>query len=1768
MPQPNNMLPSMYSAPIASGIDPTPMYGMEGMPMPFGADPRMALAGQFILAPKMREMMGQSGFAPMGLGHDQNVYDTYRKQQYTQMQQKVVMEAAARDRENVFRTFRGMSAMSGIGFGADQRRAANSLADMTTMAAPIMASMNPDLLDQLGGSRGSAAVMAKRMMDAGRYRMDPLSGRMGMSPDSVAKMSGQIYDDLYLRGDPRDMGSVTAGQAGALFGELQNRGMVYGSPGTTRQRAYAAVGELGRGNPGELAAAAKRQGVQVPGDFQKISPEDLDKLTLDESVAGRLRTFDADKIKRSLKSYAGAVSAMRDIFGDMGRPNAPMQELMGGLEAMTMGSMSQMDPARAGQIARQTHNLAKQTGVTMDSAMVLQQHAGARAQQLGLEPIFAVHATQGALAYGGAYRAQGHAAHTAFGAFNADQMTQLDANLRLQASGSNMANQLGTAMRLREQGAFKKGSDAERFTTAVMSGVNEFVDARGKTRSLNMNQNEFMEMMQREGIDDGTVRDMLDQRDTNREQVDRYGITNIVRKEQGVGEMNPLVSLRMGETLNQRLRATGKLTDDQVRAAIDKASPGAAKRIMGMSTEKFARTGERETEIARILEDELKGTDAGGVLAAMSQEDRGKFLRTTASQFYGNMDRFVKQSGYRGMGSFQNVHRSMNQDVMQEAERQQLQARFTGEMQEALSPLGRGTAMSRAIDAMQELRPGDAAGMQNVMMKAFGGVDTKDINMALQKPLAALAEKKKQVEQLMARVGRTTNSEEKTRLMGELDGLMKELKAQTDDAAKMGERFGLYKDGGVTKEDTDRALQSTTAVAKTVMDLSGIRGGFGREVSKEQAEEAAANYGRGKMTAEEAAVVIMARRRHDPAWQATEEEGKKMSEAGGGRVSPDQARAALTAQKQARIGQIKDEDILGEMAGGTIDMTTDGGKAAAKALALHRRGKLALRGSADDVKKVKEEAAKRGENLTDDQAQEMADAEQRAKRLGVTEEEITMYEKGDAAKKVAATGSRYGGINAAIMNRERHRYVVSDTQREEFVERMGLKGKVDLGTDEGKKTVDDMIFKRRAADEKGRFMAFRQSDDGARFREDVDMRSQDVENVMAKLLSSPQTVKRFGMASVDMAEDLKAGQQRLRDLALLHTGGDMARLMMGDVDYDGSIGGTGKAAKVRAEVEDLVQQQTSLIRAVHGTHGAEGRQFQLGQKVESLVTDGNPVLDPVRELMVKRAMIAEGIDPGLSKGGDINAAIAAVPEDKRQALRDRFAFESNRLEDKDLSDEHKQALMASREKIGNQREALGLLGVRLNRGETVTEALARMDKVIADPNADPSLKAGFENAKKQLDRTVKAVAAARRVRPEDEAMVTAHTDLMKRVDDFAAKHGTTPQELAEVLEGKKDVKRLTAFSDAEEAAVGKARAGVEAADHDLQAAEEDVLGMTYKLKEDGLSMADRKAAQDKLAAAKKKVGEAQAARKTAIASVDDVAKGRGVTSDELLFTEKGRLTKEQIVDIAADMTALGKGTPDVMKFLKERGIDKPEELRDYQKMVEAAVERQREALGRESAPAMDLLGEFQEAFGFDKVDRADPKLQPIATKLGGTEQRRLLQQVIGTQASLKSQSADAVGTLADRVKKFGPDSAEGKEAKALLDKMTDPTKKNAGVDTMIAGYRDAMAEADPAKKKAAMEKFQTTFGMTADGLRRFEQAYELQNKLGLTAYGQGRTVSDAQLGKVMDRMQTGGQDFRAPDEKGGAPTQTHVTGELIIKGNVGYLDASTGGSMVHGGPTG
>lgn len=1337
-PQSSAVLTGLASGyePMARGIPFQRTFPLQGLPFVGGGGGMLGSAVGMAATPFVQQMMGQAGMVPMGVGHDQNVYDLLMNQRYTQMQMQAMRQAADSDRQAIFQTFRGLAAVTGTPFGAELRRATNALTSTAVMAAPMFAEMMPEFMDQLGGARGSATVMALRMMQAGRYRTDPVTGRMGMSPESAGGMANRLMEDLYAPEAIGRMQGLRAGQVGGLFQELQARGMLgtgaAATPGGTgalgndvRSQVIRALQDLNMDRPGDLRQSAGRLGVDLSRGPQGLSGTDLDKLQADPMVSDRLRAFDTERVKRSLKAYTGAVAAMRDIFGDLGRPNAPMQELVSGLEALTMGSMSQIDPARLGIMARQTANLARQTGVGLDNALMLQQHAAARAQQMGIEPVFAVQATQGALGFGGAYRAQGHAAHTAWGAMNADQVQQLDTNLRVQAASSDMANRMAVALRTGETiGGFRAGSQAGRYVAAVRAGLNQFQDEGGQLRSVNMSDAEFLHMMttaqdtrgRPANVGEGDVRTMLGEAGTNREFVERHRLTDIVRRAQGPDDVHPFVAHRLQETLYSRLR------DQMVRQGV--ADPEASRRAQGLavdasrratermfqlSTEEFSDTGTRNRLMGDILRDELRQS---GVLRDMDPTDRQQWLRQTAEQFYGHANTALAASRYSAFGNLQNVHRLTNQTTLNEADRQQMQARFTGEMQEAMAPLGRGTILSRAVDALQNVRSDDPQAMLKVLGQALGGVRTDDINRALMPAFRKVLDRREMVEALQRRVQAEQNPEERVGLMQQLETSRRELTYQATMLAQTGEQFGMFSADSLGHEDIARAARSTAGLMTARNDIVGLRGAFGGQVTDTEVtnilapamtREAAitalgftgayadlnpdrqrqvdrlAQRGRAGTEANyvEAVAVLSARRgmdvdllqqysaaedevarlEHIPEAKRNDRQRKQLEVATAARNArheemrlggqqaildetvkkvKDQFRAPTRAPGQpeapsqigdpdarrmavaylaANVENVADDDVRTQMGGLTFS-EGEAGKAEARALARVNRRAIPYRATADEVKHIQSQY--RGQ-ITEDEAKELANARLRAMRLGIDEEEVANIQKEDGVPADQRNPqTEMDAIDKAFARRADARWKVSDQDREEWrkdhprptptpKERARF---LDVWPELKPKNltetqIDDEMERRaillgRQDANRRDFAQFWASEEGQAFRETTDYAQQDVENVAMRLVQTPQMVQRLGSRAIEMHEQLQRGQQRLRELALYHAGGDLARLAAGNLDVNVTTPeGAAVADRVREEWNTTVRGQRDILRELHEQEGQRGHRFQLGDETEA-----------------------------------------------------------------------------------------------------------------------------------------------------------------------------------------------------------------------------------------------------------------------------------------------------------------------------------------------------------------------------------------------------------------------------------------------------------------------------------------------------------------------------------------------------------------------------------------
>ncbi len=828
-------------APLVSGAAPPRLTGMEGVPwLGGGGTPFQDIAGM-AMTPYYNRMLGHVGMTPLGVGHDRNVADVMRHMRFTKMQQDAMRFAAETDRNTFMHTAQGIAAATGTPFGYDQQQAASTLVGGMVAASPMLATAMPEFYDSLGGTKGSAAVLANRVFDAGRYRIDPLTGRMGVSSESAGFAARNIMQDLYSDQNLAQMQGITAGKLGEVYKQLQHRGMVAGSesmagfaghaPGSPYGEAKRALDYMGRNETVGLTRAASAAGVDLSKGLDKLDSGELDKLMAQPDVGNRMRAFDAERIKRSLKDKVDALVAMRDIFGDAGQPNAPMSQLVQGLEALTAGSMHQIDPGRLNMIVRDVHNLSRNTGVSMNGVMAMQGHAANRAAQIGVEPIFAASATNQALAWSGAYRAGGHGAHPAWGLMTADQLTQLKTNMLVNAAGSETGNRLSVLRRVSEtMGGFKAGSEAAAADAALKSGRGEY-EFEGKKKTLNLKDDDLIKLITGSSGKGGTpsgyseqdVRELLVQRTQNRETFDRDNLQGVVSRMQPKEISDRVVTRTMNRVLasdiQEQLKKGGMSEAESREKSAEiagKISASAVDRISKLSTEEF-RSKDRNLHIGGIIDDELK--KQGGL--GMSEDDRKRFSVVAADTFYGAATEDIRNSRFRGIQHVTNWHAISNETVDQRGVQNQWQARLDSERQTALSPLGRGTIFQRMMDEIRDAKPDDKDALARILSGAMGGVEMEKVSDALRKPLQQSLEIEQQINATVAEIQKTTDPEKRAQLEEQLRRQSVERRGAVTHLSELSHKHGLNP-GGITKDETSRALRANHDLVEMQKALSGL----------------------------------------------------------------------------------------------------------------------------------------------------------------------------------------------------------------------------------------------------------------------------------------------------------------------------------------------------------------------------------------------------------------------------------------------------------------------------------------------------------------------------------------------------------------------------------------------------------------------------------------------------------------------------------------------------------------------------------------------------------------------------------------------------------------------------------------------------------------------------------------------------------------------------------------------------------------------------------
>lgn len=675
--------PSMYGTQPGYGQPNYFNFGGQGM-----GGMMLSMAGQALSG----TLAGSTGLLPGQFAPVQSLYDMHRSAQEYRERTMAMQRASETDRLTQMQMLRGVAQVSGTPWTASTISAANTITqDMATLS-PFFAQMAPSTFDAMHGRGGSATVLANSIFDAGRTRMDPRGG-FGMSGDTAGAMSQQIYQDQFARGrDLRGWNGVGAGAAGQMFNDLQQRGLMPSQIGAfSRDEQIGMLSGAGFGTQSQIADLAKKDS----GQFDTM-----------------LQQFDSKKISDRLKSLSGAVSAMRDIFGDLGRPDAPMVEIMNGLNALTQGGLANMAPAEIENTVRRTHALSRQTGMGIDAIAAITSRGAGIADQLGIDRGFAVDASLNAAAFGGAYGQVGGGNFAAYGRKDRDNLTLADQELRLRAANSRLGNQMSAALRLAEETGLD--GEANEYADAVRAGKDVF----GKDkRSVIMSDAEWQTMMTNSGVGPAMAGTILRDRFTNQEYGQKYGVGNTARRVQGKADLDPMIRDTYGSGLFAALRDSG-----MDRGEANKLSAAATTKIgdalLNMRPEDRTNATARNEVMAGAVKEGLKA-------AGMTEEQIAKLEATGALQNaavagWGNLEERIRTDDkFKYLESGQKMLDLNDPKVLAQQQVQMNQADIEARKRKMTSGMGRSGLVKRVAESL--LNPDE--NMAKALGKILGGID-------------------------------------------------------------------------------------------------------------------------------------------------------------------------------------------------------------------------------------------------------------------------------------------------------------------------------------------------------------------------------------------------------------------------------------------------------------------------------------------------------------------------------------------------------------------------------------------------------------------------------------------------------------------------------------------------------------------------------------------------------------------------------------------------------------------------------------------------------------------------------------------------------------------------------------------------------------------------------------------------------------------------------------------------------------------------------------
>ena len=657
------------------------------------SNPLVGMLMNTVTGPIMQQYGPKAGLVPGQFLPTQNMADQRQASNYAANQQKIMSHLSQLDRPATKQFIQGVHrfAFNQEMKDEDAEKMSGDMAGLMPMLASLV---GDEMFDEMSGKSGSAMIMGKSLHRAGFHTTDSATGRTGQSADTINALGEEIFANQF--GTPearRRMRGLKAGGAGALFEEMSRRGLTGGSIGDQsieeRVRLLASQPEL---TDEQIQRIAKRSGKtteDVKADQAEIKrqatsgkPLDMAKIEQLGTMGEQLRTFDAKRAGRKLEDMSGAISAMKDIFGDMGHPNAPMQMLVAGLEALTQGGLTHLKPADAERMVRNTYNVAKRAGISMEAMAGMTAMQAQMADRLGLDRSVVPGLVKGSMAFGAA-AGQTAGLHVAvYGNSSKEELTAGDQELRTQAAASARANRWSALARLGDAGLLKEGSKAAEMYEKVKNGDFADLPSVGSDK-------EMWQIMGEGGVDAATARESILSKHANQEQTGKYDIATLARGQQWAGDVKKLFESGVG------ISAMGD-TDPKMDGNVKLAN---AKRIGTKVLDALhnAPVVDRKTDPAKIVEDVIRQDPA---FANKTEKE----IKLAAFNALSRLDRDAVSQGYRSRDKMLDKY---DETTLKRGKKIEEEAATRAEIQTRMAGVGRAGVIERTMDAIRNFKPTD-----------------------------------------------------------------------------------------------------------------------------------------------------------------------------------------------------------------------------------------------------------------------------------------------------------------------------------------------------------------------------------------------------------------------------------------------------------------------------------------------------------------------------------------------------------------------------------------------------------------------------------------------------------------------------------------------------------------------------------------------------------------------------------------------------------------------------------------------------------------------------------------------------------------------------------------------------------------------------------------------------------------------------------------------------------------------------------------------------